>query len=86
MDPIRVQSECQVRDQLRVEARQLRVEREVCTERKTRVALWSSLLVGGIAASLIITRATPGTSASFIIKCDPSGQKSSNALVSQIQL
>ncbi len=37
---------------------QLRVEREA------RVELWSSLLVGGIAASLEITRAMPGTSAS----------------------
>ncbi len=31
-----------------------------------RVELWSSLLVGGIAASLIITRAMPGTSAGSV--------------------
>ena len=41
---------------------QLRVEHEA------RVELWSSLLVGGIVASLLITRATPGTSASCKIK------------------
>ncbi len=39
---------------------QLRVECEALVE------LWSSLLVGGIAASLIITRAMPGTFASIL--------------------
>ncbi len=34
---------------------------------KARVERGSSLLVGGIAASLTITRATPGTSASYYL-------------------
>ncbi len=43
---------------------QLRIECEARAEHKVRVELWSSLLVGGIAVSLIITRAMLGTSAS----------------------
>ena len=46
---------------------QLRVEHKARVGRGTHVELWSSLLVGGIAVSLIITRAMPGTSASFFI-------------------
>ncbi len=48
---------CEIRSESRQD--QLRVEVEA------RVELWSSLLEGGIAATLIITRATPDTSASI---------------------
>ncbi len=54
MHLIRVRDQLRGRDQLRV-------------EREARAELWSSLLVGGIAASLTITRAMPGTSARFFL-------------------
>ncbi len=41
---------------------------QLCVEPEARVELWSSLLVGGIAASLTITRAMPSTSASLFLK------------------
>ncbi len=44
---------------------QLQGQDQLCVEHEAHVELWSSLLVGGIAASLFITRATPGTSASI---------------------
>ncbi len=44
---------------------QLRVEHKVLVERKAHVEQGSSPLVGGIAASLIITQAMPGASASI---------------------
>ncbi len=45
---------------------QLQVEHKACVECQVHVQQGSSLLVGGIAASLIITRAMPGTSASIL--------------------
>ena len=69
MDPIR--------DQLGVEARPASSQGKTSfgsrqdqlgVEREARVELWSRLLVGGIAASLTITRTTPGTSASYVLK------------------